>query len=182
MKKALDHIADTFGFLNWEDYLSSAFHVKFTGMFLTGSLMISTVNAAIHKFLGLKPFLVCGVIMLLTLELVTGLVAKQKNEKAEDREFTSKKFSRFSLKAFMWTAWIFIVWSFRDQFIDTNVAAYELFDWIHTTLLIYMFFEYLVSVDENVAKYKGKPNTLLRLIINKIKTFLNIPDDEVHNP
>lgn len=181
MKRTLNHIVDTFGFLSWEDYVSSAFHVKLTGMFLTCSAILSTFNSILDKYFGLKPFLVCGVIMLLALELITGLLAKQKNEKAEDRAFSSKKFSRFSLKAFMWSAWIFIVWSFRDQFATTNVAAYELFDWVHTTLLVYMFFEYLVSVDENMAKIKGKPNTLLRLIINKIKTFLNIPDDEVHN-
>ena len=182
MKKALDHIVETFGFINWGDYLSSAFHSKFMGVFLSCSVAMSTMSRLIVDYMGLKPVLVSAVILLLLLELFTGLIAKQKNENPADREFTSKKFSRFTLKAFMWSVWIYIAWSFRSQFIDTNIAAYELFDWIHTTLLVYMFFEYLVSVDENVAKIKGEPNTLLRLIIEKIRTHLNINKDELHNP
>lgn len=173
--KVLNYIVETFGFTDWADYANSAFHGKQMGLFLSGSLMVSTLNAAIRDYLGLKPVLVCAIILLLVLELATGLMTIKRKE---GEKFESKKFSRFSLKAFMWSAWIFIAYSFRDQFIDTNLAAFELFDWIHTGLLVYMFLEYLISVDENVAKITGKPNTFLTIVITKLKSFLNIKDKE----
>lgn len=179
MSKILDYIVDTFGYANWSEFVHSAFHHKVMGLVLSSSMIVSTINAAIQEYFGLKPFLVSGVIVLLLTELYTGLKARKKKEKVEDREFSSKKLSRWSLKAFMWSAWIYITWSFRDQFIDTNVAAYELFDWIHTGLLVYMFLEYLISIDENVARITGKPNTFLQIVIGKLKSFLGIKDGEL---
>lgn len=172
--KILTYIVETFGFKDWSDYTNSIIHYKEAGIFLSSSLIVSTFNAAIRDYLGLKPVLVCAVILLLLLELGTGLMSISKKKE----KFQSKKFSRFALKAFMWIAFIYILYSFREQFIDTNKAAFELFDWAHTGLLCYMCLEYLISVDENVAVITGKPNTFLQMVIKKLKSFLNIKDEE----
>jgi len=173
MNRALTYIVETFGFADWTDYTTSAFHSKQIGLFVASSMVISTINAAVQEYLGLKPALVCAILVLLLTELLTGLASIQKRKQV----FQSKKFSRFALKAFMWVVFIYIIRQFREQFIDTNLAAFELFDWAHTGCLTYMCLEYLISVDENVATITGKPNTFLRILTRKMKTFLNIKDE-----
>lgn len=169
VKKVLDYVVETFGFDNFNEYVHSLFHRDATVVFLISSTLISSITLWIEKSLGIKPVLIGAIILLLIWELFSGLIKMKKSKE----EFSSNRFGRFSLKAFFWISLFYIVYSFRSQFDGTNIIAFELFDWIHTAALVYMFLEYLISVDENMAKITNKENTFLQLVIKKVKSFLS---------
>lgn len=175
MRKILDYIVDTFGFADFSDYTKSLIHKDFSLLFITFSATLSLIAAKIEIHLGVKPVLIGAIVLLLLWEFVSGLIASMYKEK---EKFSSKKFGRFSLKVFFWISMFYIIFSFRSQFENTNVVAFELFDWIHTAALIYMFLEYLLSVDENMAKITGKRDTFLSIVIRKLKSFVEVESVE----
>ncbi len=178
MRKILDYIVETFGFVDFTEYTRSLIHKDFSLLFITFSTAASITASKIELHLGVKPVLIGAIILLLLWELGSGLFLSMHKEK---ENFLSKKFGRFSLKVFFWISMFYIIYSFRSQFNGTNIAAFELFDWIHTAALIYMFLEYLVSVDENMAKITGKKDTFLSITIKKLKSFIEVGEVKSKN-
>jgi len=170
VKKVLDYVVETFGFDNFNEYAHSLFHRDMTALFIISSTLLSSIALWVQRSLGIKPVLIGAIILLLIWELASGFLKMRKNKE----EFSSNRFGRFALKAFFWISFFYIIYSFRSQFDGTSVIAFELFDWIHTAALVYMFLEYLISVDENMAIITNKPDTFLLLVIKKLKSFLSI--------
>ena len=173
MRKLLDYIVETFGFIDFSEYTRSLIHRDFSLLFISLSAALSIIASKIEVHLGVKPVLIGAIVLLLLWELGSGLVVSMHKGK---ESFLSKKFGRFSLKVFFWISMFYIIYSFRSQFDGTNTAAFELFDWLHTAALVYMFLEYLVSVDENMAKITGKQDTFLQIVIKKLKSFIEVED------
>lgn len=168
IKKTLDYVVETFGFSNWSEYTNSLIHKDLVAMFMFNSSLVASVTMVIQEYFGIKPVLIGAILALLVWELGSGLIHMHKSKE----QFTSDKFGRFALKAFFWVSFLYIIYSFRSQFEGTNIIAFEMFDWIHTGALVYMFSEYLVSVDENMAKITKRESTFLKIVINKIKSFI----------
>jgi hypothetical protein len=137
------------------------------------TLPIAGISSFIQNYFGLQTITILAFLLLVTLELVTGITAA----KISGKKIESKKFGRFGLKIFVWVTLLFILNSLRLEYKgheDTlGDIAYFLFSWIHGTLFIYINLEYLISVLENWGVISGKDNkSLIEAIKNKITGFL----------
>ena len=170
ISKLLNNIVENFGFTCIKDFTNSIVHTKL----LSVTIPIAGISSMLQTLLGLQSFTIISFVVLVVLELVTGLnAAKIKGVKIE-----SKKFSRFGLKVFVWMTLIFITNSMKLEYIDNKTSfgllASTLFNWLHGALFIYVTLEYLISVLENLAVITGESNnTLITSIINKLTKFLN---------
>ena len=58
-----------------------------------------------------------------------------------------------------------------------NFITYNIFYWLHGVLVVYISFEYLISVIENYSKITGKnTNKLLMFLNKKLDQFLGAAD------
>lgn len=119
--------------------------------------------------MGLEVVTVFAFVCLLTLELMSGLMAS----KVAGREINSRRMGRFGFKLFAYLMIFFIVWTVRNQYTEKPII-YGLFDWLHSTMFIYVCIEYLLSVLENVGEISGKPkNYITGKVADKLREFLN---------
>ena len=103
INRFLNHFVSCFGFDHVSDFNDSIVHSKL----LMLTLPLAAISGFVESFMGLHGLTVLAFVILVVLELVTGLVAsKSRGEKIE-----SHKFSRFGLKVFVWITLIFITHS-----------------------------------------------------------------------
>ncbi|NIP31188.1 MAG: hypothetical protein GTN59_11720 [Candidatus Dadabacteria bacterium] len=160
------YVVTNFGFEDTTDFSNSLLHSKL----MLFTIPIAGISSVIERFLGLQSLTILAFVVLVSIELLTGLTAA----KVSGKKIESKKFGRFGLKIFVWVSLLFILNSLKleyssheDFFGDT---AYGLFNWLHGTLFIYINIEYLISVLENIGTISGKDNSG---VIDKIKDKLN---------
>jgi phage-related holin len=169
IKKFLDYVVYNFGFESYTDFSDSMIHNKL--LFLT--IPFAGASAFLEYMVGLQSFTLIAFVVLVILELVTGLVAS----KNRGEEIVSRKFSRFGFKVFVWFLLIYIVNSmkleYRNSDTDFGSLAYGLFIWLHGTLFIYIVIEYLISVLENLGSITGnKKDNLIKSIIRRLNDFI----------
>lgn len=170
--KLLNYLVSNFGFDHISDFNTSIIHSKL----LMLTLPVAAISGAVEKFMGLHGLTVISFVLLVILELITGITAsKSRGEKIE-----SHKFSRFGLKIFVWMTLLFITNSLRLEYDNHNdllsLLASGFFSWLHSTLFIYITLEYLISVLENLGsltKEKNK-NSLINAILGKLNGVLGI--------
>lgn len=169
INKFLNHFVSCFGFECTTDFNNSIVHSKL----LMITIPIAGISAVIENLLGLHSLTLIAFVVLLTLELVTGLMAS----KIKGHSFESHKFSRFGLKAVVWITLLYVTNQFYKEYSDhtgvfDNIAS-GLFKWLHGTLFIYITLEYLISVLENLGVITGdSKKSLINTIINKLNSFL----------
>jgi hypothetical protein len=98
------------------------------------------ISAIVESLFGLQSLTILAFIVLITLELLTGLIgAKVLNKRI-------------------------------DFFGD---VAYQLLNWLHGTLFIYINIEYLISVLENLGTISGREHdSIIDVIKDKLKSFI----------
>jgi len=157
-----------FGFKDTGDFLSSTIHVKF----LILSIPVATISAFIDQYFGLSLVTALSFTILLTLELVTGLLASL----VKKRKLESRRLARFGLKIFVWFSLFFIIQSFKAHFADKFIVA-KVYDWAFSVVIIYVTFEYMISVLENIATITGRSESkLIKALKSKLNNILNVED------
>jgi hypothetical protein len=121
-------------------------------------ISVSAISGYVELYLGMKMLTLVAFVMLLTVELVSGIYASVfvKKQKLE-----SARMQRFTIKLTLWLIALFITFSFYKEFEPKSTAAAALFAWMHSGLMIYAALEYLVSVLENIAVISGDTNNKL---------------------
>lgn len=161
-----------FGFDHISDFNDSIIHSKL----LMLTIPVAAISGVVESIMGLYGLTVLAFVVLVILELVTGLAAaKSRGEKIE-----SHKFSRFGLKIFVWMTLIFITHSLELEYSDNkdllSVLTKGFFGWLHGALFVYVTLEYLISVLENLGSLTNEKSkkTLITAIINKLNGFLGL--------
>jgi hypothetical protein len=171
INKFLNYLVTNFGFDGVRDFNDSLIHIKM----MTLTLPLAMISSVIENLLGLQGLTMLAFVILIILELATGLVASKKR----GEEIVSHKFGRFGLKVLVWLSLLFVVNSFKKEYSGVEgsfaVLAEGLFTWLHGTLFIYIDLEYLISVLENLGSItENKRNkTLVDRVISKLTKFLS---------
>lgn len=173
INKIVHLVVSNFGFTCVNDFMSSTIHNKL----LIITLPLAAISSIVETLFGLHNFTIISFVVLVTMELLTGLLAS----KVKGIEIESHKFGRFGLKILVWLSLLYIANSLKLEYIEVknnfSVLASGLFTWLHGTLFIYITMEYFISVLENMAIITGKKNkTLIKLITDKLISFLNNND------
>lgn len=175
INKFFTHLVNSFGFNCTGDFGSSIIHSNL----LIITIPLAGFSALLEASLGLRHLTILAFVVLVTLELITGLVAS----KIRGEKIVSRKFSRFGLKVFVWLTLLYVVNAIKIEYSDqggnfSNLAS-GFFTWLHGTLFIYIVIEYLISVLENLSVITGKNNdTLITKIIKKLNGFLSGEKDK----
>lgn len=169
MGKMFGFILENFGFNCKYEFMGSMVHTQV----LTLTLPIAGISSIIESYFGLQGLTVLSFVLLITLELISGICASKVNKE----KISSRRFSRFGFKLFVWVTLLFILNSLRLEYstYDTTIGktSYLLFNWLHSTVFIYVNLEYLISVLENLGVISGKKKgTLISAIKNKLKNIL----------
>jgi len=172
MRGIFNHIVTNFGFNDLTDFSNSLVHktCPFSSKsILLTMLPIAGISSVVETIFGLQGITVLAFVVLVTLELVTGLIASRSRGEA----IVSKKFSRFGLKVFVWLSLLFVLNALKKEYHDEGLfdgMASVLFTWLHGTLFIYINLEYLISVLENLGIITGKDNDgIIKMIKKKFK-------------
>ena len=175
MKGFLNYIVTNFGFTCTSDFGSSLIHKNW----VLGLIPLAGLSSVIETMFGLQGLTVLAFVVLVILELLTGLIAS----KVKGDPIVSKKFGRFGLKMLVWLTLMFIINMLKKEYVDSegnfSDLAAGLFTWLHGTLFIYVNLEYLISVLENLGVISGSNNDgLIKQIRNK---FFPPKNDEDSN-
>jgi predicted permease len=171
IRKTFNYVVENFGFDNLGDFYNSLIHSRL----LMLTIPLAGLSSVIKNIFGLEILTILAFVILITLELITGLISSKVN----GIKIESKKFARFGLKIFVWVTLLFIINTIRKEWVGKDGVlgslSYELFDWLHGTLFIYITLEYLISVLENLNKILGveDDNSITTIISKKIKKFFN---------
>jgi len=155
----LDLLVQTFGFKDKMDYVHSLTHIKLLAL----TIPIAGISAFVETYFGMRLVTIIAFLVLMTLELVSGLFASVLLKK----KIESKKLSRFGFKVATWMILFFVINSIRLQFKEDGPLIATVFDWIFNVILSYVALEYLVSVLENYAVITGKPQSKIIMALQK---------------
>ncbi len=67
----------------------------------------------------------------------------------------------------MWV--VHVINTFKVEFLEKNIAVSELFEWLHSSILIYICIEYIISINENINRINGKPIYIIPDIRKMVK-------------
>jgi hypothetical protein len=169
LKKFCSYVVTNFGFDDNNDFVGSIIHTNIMNI----TLPIAALSSLFENIFGLRYFTIVAFIILVTTELITGIIAsRMRGETIE-----SGKFSRFGLKITVWLILLYVTNTIKLEYNDYGNAlgdlARALFVWLHGTLFIYITMEYFISVLENIGSISGKEKkSLIDSIINKLTNFM----------
>lgn len=178
ISKFFNHLVNNFGFSCTGDFSNSIIHSNL----LTITIPFAGLSALIETSFGLRNLTILAFVVLVTLELLSGLLAS----KIRGEKIVSHKFSRFGFKVFVWMVLLYVVNTMKIEYSEQggsfSTLASGFFTWLHGTLFIYIVIEYLISVLENLGVITGKSNdTLIMKIIKKLNGFLGDEKNKEQN-
>ena len=174
----LDTFVSHFGFENMSDFVNSLVHPKLLLFTLPTTLLGFSLFSFIEKWFGLSYMVFIAFIVVLILELVTGLAASL----LKGVKISSTKFSRFGLKVFVWMGLILVTNSFQTDYLGRadiiSKLTYNLFYTLHGLMVVYICIEYMISILENLSVITGnKENKFLNFLKKKVDQWLGFADD-----
>jgi len=96
----------------------------------------------------------------------------------EGQTIESRKFGRFGLKAMMYYTFLLVLFTFaKEQQENGEVAISAILAYTHSLAMIYIIFEYLISIEENYSRYVGKKTTLVKSLLENIKKIISKKED-----
>lgn len=177
IQSQLDLFVLQFGFENISDFFNSLVHPKLLLFTLPASILSFSILASLENWLGISSMAIIGFIVAVVLELVTGLWASI----IKGTPISSRKFSRFGLKIFVWLGLLMVTNSFHLSYVDQHDILSEVSEYffytLHNILVIYIMTEYIISILENFATINGKSDSILISFIKaKRKKIFNYLD------
>ena len=134
-------------------------------------LTSSTIIGLINTLLGVNHTTIIAVFVALFAELITGIYASIKRGES----LRSAKFGRFVFKAFIWLLSLFIVNAFTNEFAaDKTPGTFTLMQWVRSVFILICFFEYMISINENMESITGRKSTFIMYLKAKVKSFLSV--------
>jgi len=165
---------NAFGFRNFNDFIGSLIYIK--SLIIT--IPIAALSAFAEDYLGMKWLTLLAFILLLIVEVVSGIIASTYINK---EKISSIKFGRFLFKAGFWIILFFIIRSFVREY-DNGTIMSNLFQYLYNAIMIFVVQQYLLSFIENIGKISGKSHSpLMRLIVNKVNKVVDISGDDKEN-
>lgn len=123
------------------------------------TVTISTITGALCTMMGVWPIVVLAMVLVIVLEMVTGLLASHHQK----QQFESCKFSRFTIKLAVWFMLLVCCQLFAlfcNRFDPHNLIfsiGAGFFDALTVMIMIWFVIEYFTSVLENFAIINDKP-------------------------
>lgn len=168
MKNPIVDLLKSFEFDSYADFFRSlAPSMKYQLTFLL--FWNSAITTALQQITGLEAMAVISFAVIMLAELVSGLKASQ----VKKVPFTSMRFSRFLFKLFYYIALLFFTNQMYSHYNAVGkVVPKEIFDWIHTYLVLHIGGENIISILENIGVIEGKPKAFyLDKIKDKLSSF-----------
>lgn len=164
LKSIGDGIVDNFGFDGISDFVGSMVHTKLLLFTLPASFFLFSI---VEQWLGISSAIFVSFGVMAVVELITGLWGAR----ALKKKWSSRKFSRFGLKILVWLSLILVANSFKVSYEGLkgiqNIIIFQMFYWIHGTLVVYISLEYMISILENTSKITGKGESRLVVFLKK---------------
>lgn len=178
MRNVADLLAYEFGFTNFSDFVDSLIHTKLMAFTIPLAFSVAGIVTFLENNLGMQVMTMASLLVLLILELVTGLWgARIKKTKIE-----SRKFARFGLKVIVWFSLFFVMNSLSLQYLNKpglwDKALHTIFAWSHGTLMVFVALEYLISVLENFSKITGRDTSpIIKALRKKIDAWFGTNEE-----
>lgn len=119
-------------------------------------VVVSTSGTIIETLLGLDALAFLGLMVVMLLELTSGIWASR----IRKEPFTSKRMSRFTFKCAVYLLLIAVPYLFSQSYaVRGKVLAAGVFDWMHVFFTVQVVVENLISILENYAVISGKDKT-----------------------
>ena len=130
---------------------------------------LGSLSAFIEKMLGISQSAFVALCVIMIFDLISGLMASQ----VRGDKLTSVRWSRFGLKLGLWFIVIYVT---HMVSLDFQARGHEnialVLNWVHTAIILSIFFEYLLSVLENIGVIGNKDTQpLIQKIKEKIKNL-----------
>jgi len=163
-----DLLVQNFGFIDLSDFLHSLFHPKMLFLTIPTMFTFSALILFVETWFGLSYTALVGFVVAAILELVTGLWASR----VKGHSWESRKASRFGLKIVVYLGLMLVVNTFKLSFADAsgflNPVVNTIFYVLHTLLVVFVSFEYIISILENLSTITGKSNNKLLQFMKKL--------------
>jgi predicted permease len=131
-----------FGFCNVDQFTESLIRPKL----MIFSIPFAMLGALVQFIFGVKPLVLLAFVMLLTLELISGIFASW----IEGRKITSKRMKAFLMMLFVWLVILFILNGFKLHFLQTPLES--VFDYLFTAVVLFVNVIYFKSIWENAGR------------------------------
>ena len=135
-----------FGFCNVDQFTESLLRPKL----MSFSVPFSIMGASLQLIFGLKPIVLIAFVMLLTLELLSGIFASW----IEGRKITSKRMKSFLMMLFVWLVTLFILTGFKEHFKGNVLEA--VFEYLFTAVVLFVNVIYFKSIWENAGRIMNR--------------------------
>lgn len=153
MSKYFNFITE-FGFCNVDHFTESLLRPKL----MTFSIPFSMMGASLQFIFGFKPIVLLAFVMLLTLELASGIFASW----IEGRKITSKRMKAFLMMLFVWLVTLFILNSFKYHFEGEFME--HVFDYLFTAVVLFVNVIYFKSIWENAGRIMERKNEFRKMV------------------
>ena len=167
MKTGFENILSEFGFCSLSSFFTSLFAPKYGLLFIT----ISSVASIGDALFGISNFSLLLLLILVKIELITGLWAAYKRKK----KIVSKKLQRFLLKIMIY---FFFIMIFNVLSKETLNFTKHIYVYMHSFTILYFVFVHIKSIAENYGRITGKKSEFLGYIKKMNEKFFNVKDTD----
>lgn len=175
-----------FGYCSMDSFLCSFIKPAFTPLLLP----LAAFGASINLYFGISAFCLIVLAILLTLELISGLLAsyvestckKKTGRKSKNQKwFSDRKLLGWGLKSFVLFFTLFVLAVFKNEYLSANqeIEA-NVFRYLHSLVVMYMVGVYLASVMKNFGRVAGNLKEYNGLI-KGIQDFTKFPGEGRHH-
>lgn len=144
-----------FGFKSADQFITSLLRPNL----LSISIPTAALGSLIETVFGLKWIVVLAFVLLLTIELISGIFASC----IEGQKITSKRMKAFLMMLFVWLVVLFILNAFKGAFEETD-SMHVVFEYLFNAVLLFVNVIYFKSIWENAGRIMDKKDEFKKLI------------------
>jgi len=160
MKNFLLKFLAAYDYKSFEEFLLSLFPT-FKYQLQGFMAAVAMISGLVNYLFGIGPMLAIAMVLVVVVEIWTGLEASRKLEK----KFESFRFSRCWLKIAIWLFILYVIHSFELDFENPENFTQEMglvfFNFVFVAVLTAFLVENVTSILENYSVMQGQPKTKL---------------------
>ncbi len=160
----MNTILTEFGFSSTKSLLESLLAPQYKYMLIS----ISTLASIGESFFGLSNVSLILLVILIILELITGLWAS----KVRGRKIVSKRFQRFGLKFMIYFFFIIVFHRLKEE--PSLESTSWIYKYMHSFFIMYFVGVHLKSIAENYGRITGKKSEFGGFIKKVNEKFFNL--------
>ena len=144
---------------------------------LMTSTLFASFSVLLERSLGLKPLVYISFLVLIALEVWSGIRASQK----KGQKIQSRKLGRMLIKMSIYTIIIGVLHQFSVGIAVPSVLGLEIniYVWIYYVVINWIIFQFLLSVLENLAEIGWtETNGLLKILHKKMSKWFSLHNNE----